>query len=72
VIRIACTALLKRIKAGTPNKDGLSFRGGGQDVTSDCVKAIIEFVGVGGTHEVTVNGKPMYEIEIREIAKATS
>lgn len=65
MIRVACTALLKRIKAGRPNKAGNSFIGGGDDVTSDCIKAIIEFVGVGGIHEVTVNGKPMYEIEVR-------
>ncbi|WP_175837080.1 DUF7446 family protein [Burkholderia anthina] len=67
MIRIACMALSKRIKAGTPNKDRQSFRGGGQDVTNDCIKSIIEFVGVGGTHEVTVDGVPKYEIEIREI-----
>lgn len=65
MIRVACTALLKRIKAGRPNKAGNSFIGGGDDVTSDCIKAIIEFVGVGGIHEVTVNGKLMYEIEVR-------
>jgi uncharacterized protein GlcG (DUF336 family) len=67
MIRIACTALARRIKAGHPNKDGLSFRGGGVDVTSDCVKAIIGYVGVGGTHEVTVDGKPVFEISIRTL-----
>lgn len=68
MIRIACMALSKRIHAGRPNKSGDSFIGGGQDVTSDCIKAIIEFVGVGGMHEVTVKGEPMYEIEIRALA----
>lgn len=69
MIRVACMALSKRIKAGTPNKDGHSFRSGGQDVTSDCIKAIIEFVGEGGTHEVSVDGAPMYEIEVRRISR---
>ncbi|WP_186214670.1 DUF7446 family protein [Burkholderia gladioli] len=69
MIRVACMALSRRIKAGTPNKDGQSFRAGGQDVTSDCVKAIIEFVGVDGTHEVSVDGVPMYEIEVRRISQ---
>ncbi|SMG09855.1 DUF7446 family protein [Paraburkholderia susongensis] len=68
MVRVACMALHRRIKAGRPNKAGDSFIGGGQDVTSDCIKAIIEFVGVGGTHEVTVDGRPMYEIEIRALA----
>lgn len=67
MIRVACTALLKRIVAGRANKNGTAMVGGGEDVTSDCIKAIIEFVGVGGIHEVTVNGKPMYEIEIRTV-----
>jgi hypothetical protein len=68
-IRIACMALSKRIHAGRPNKAGNSFIGGGQDVTSDVIKAVIEFVGVGGTHEITVDGKPLYEIEIRAVAQ---
>jgi hypothetical protein len=67
VIRVACTALLKRIKAGHPDKDGHSFRGGGVDVTSDCLKAVIEFVEVGHVVTVEVNGKPTYEIEVRYV-----
>lgn len=72
MIRIACMALHRRIKAGRPNKAGDAFIGGGQDVTSDCVKAIIEFVGVGGTHEVTVDGVTKYEIEIRALSASDS
>lgn len=64
MIRVAMMGLSRRIHAGNPAKDGLTFKGGGQDVTSDVVKAIIEFVGVGETHEVTVDGVPMYEISI--------
>lgn len=39
-IRIACTALTGRIKAGMPSKDGTHFVGNPQDVTSDCLKAV--------------------------------
>lgn len=71
MIRVAMMGLSRRIHAGNPAKDGLTFKGGGQDVTSDVVKAIIEFVGVGGTHEVTVDGVPLYEISIRAVAPQT-
>jgi len=65
--RVACSGVIKRILAGTPNKDGWSFRGGGQDVTSDVLKAVKEFVGVGCTQVVTEDGKPVFEIEVRAI-----
>lgn len=68
MIRIACTALLKRIKAGRPNKDGTAFIGGGEDVTSDCLKAIIEFIGAGETHVVQRDGVPVFEISVRAVA----
>lgn len=67
-IRIACTALVRRIVAGHLAKDGFSFKGGGIDVTSDCLKAVIDFVGPGKTVEVHVGGTPRYEISVREIA----
>jgi hypothetical protein len=67
MIRVACTALLKRIMAGHPNKDGIALKGGGQDVTSDCLKAIIEFVEPGKIVVVNENGTPAYEIEVRKI-----
>jgi len=72
VIRIACTALLKRIKAGRPNKDGTAFIGGGEDVTSDCLKAVIEFIGAGQTQIVTSNGVPAFEISVREVVTAST
>jgi hypothetical protein len=68
-IRIACTALTKRIKAGRVTKDGMDFSGEPSDVTSDCIKAIIEYVGTDRCHVVTVDGKPAYEIEVRDMTK---
>lgn len=69
MIRVACTALLKRIKAGHPNKDGHSFRGGGEDVTSDVLKAVIEYVEPGHIVTVNVDGVPAYEIEVRAMSR---
>lgn len=67
MIRIACTALEKRIKAGRVSKSGLDFIGNPTDVTSDCIKAIIDYVGVGGSHVVTANGEPVCEIAIHAL-----
>lgn len=63
MIRIACTAIERRIKAGRVAKDGLSFVGETMDVTNDCLKAFIEFIGVGETKHVYINGIT-YEISI--------
>jgi FMN-dependent NADH-azoreductase len=67
MIHVACTALTKRIKAGHTNRAGNTFHRGAVDVTSDCIKAIIEYIGVGETHVVTVDGVPRFEIEIRAV-----
>lgn len=64
---IACAALSKRIYAGRLNKARTAFTDGKQDVTSDVLKAVIDKVGVGNTETVTVDGKPRYEIEVREV-----
>lgn len=68
--RIACTALGGRIKLGYPAANGKHFKGDPVDVTSDCLKAVIEFVEPG--HEVTVNvdGKPKYTITVHEVGVA--
>ncbi len=71
-IRIACTALLKRIKAGKVSKDGLDFVGKPIDVTSDCLKAVIDFVGPGHTVTVEADGVPAYEITVKALPKASS
>lgn len=66
-IRIACTALSKRIKAGHPTKDGHRFKGGGADVTNECLMAVIQFVEPENTVTVSQNGKPAYEITVRKL-----
>lgn len=66
-IHIACAALSKRIYAGKLNKKRDAFTDGKQDVTSDVLKAIIDKIGAGNVETVTIDGKPRYEIEVREV-----
>lgn len=66
-LRIACAALSKRIYIGKISKEGLNFTGTPADVTSDCIKAIIDKIGIGNTEVVTCNGKPAFEISIHAI-----
>lgn len=68
-IRVACSALTKTIFAGRITADGLAFRDGKVDVTSDVLKAVIEFVGTGKTATVFMDGKPTYEIEVRRVTE---
>ena len=65
--RIACTALTKRIMLGNVSKDGMNFTDTKRDVTSDCLKAVIEFVGVGNETEVVVDGIPTYKIMVLKL-----
>jgi hypothetical protein len=71
-IRIACTALGKRIMAGKVSKSGLDFVGTPVDVTSDAIKAVIDMVGIGKTHTITMDGKPHLEIEIRTVSSPST
>lgn len=64
MIRVACMALRHRIKAGRPNKAGNAFVGGGQDVASDVLKAVIDYVGDGNVSTVTVDGVPSWRISV--------
>lgn len=68
-IRLATAALSNRIMAGTPNKKGDGFKGSPFDVTSDCLKAISEYIGVGYKVTVSVDGVPKFEISVTDIEK---
>lgn len=70
-IRVACTAIGKRINAGRVNKAGDSFIGNPVDVTSDVIGAVIQKIGAGNVITVTENGQPAYEIEVRDVRIAT-
>ena len=66
-LRIATAALSGRIFAGRVNKAGDIFLDGKIDVTSDVLKAVIDKVTPGYIATVEVDGKPKYEIEVREV-----
>lgn len=66
-IVIATAALSRRIYAGRLNKAKTAFTDGKQDVTSDVLKAIIDKVGPGNVEIIHVDGKPRFEIEVREV-----
>lgn len=67
--RIATAALTGRIFLGTPDPKGQQFIGVTKDVTSDCIKAVIDKVQREETSVlvVTENGVPTHEIEVRKI-----
>lgn len=66
-IRVATALLSGRIFAGRPTKDGMAFKEPRYDVTSDVLKAVVDYVRPD--HEVTVteDGKPMFTITVRSI-----
>lgn len=68
-IRIATAALSNLIYAGYPNKRGDGFKEPRHEVTSDVLKAVIEHVGEGKTKVIHVDGKPAYEISIKNLAR---
>lgn len=69
-LRIQCSPITGTIYAGRTNKTGDAWAGEKVDVTSDVLGAVIQKVGAGNIITVNVNGKPGYEIEVREIAAA--
>jgi hypothetical protein len=68
MMRIATAALSGRIYLGRSSKDGTHFVGNKTDVTSDVLKAIIDKVGPGNIVTVEVDGKPAFEIEVRQVS----
>jgi hypothetical protein len=64
--RIACTAIDKRIMLGRVSKNGLDFVGNPVDVTSDCLKAVIDKIGIDNTEKITIDGVVKYEITVKK------
>lgn len=52
-LRLACTALGRRIMAGYPTKDGQRLKEPRHDVTSDALKAVVDKIGIG--NEATIS-----------------
>lgn len=65
---VGMAALSNQIFVGRLRKDGKTWKEGKQDVTSDVLQSIIQFVEPG--HELTVNvdGVPKYPIRVTEIS----
>jgi hypothetical protein len=70
-LRIACSALSSRIMAGKVCKDGMTFKEGAVDVTSDVLKAVIEKIESDSpktnTIIITRDGKPEYEVSVKRL-----
>ena len=67
-IHIATSPLTNRIFAGHVLKCGTAWAANKQDVTGAACGAVCEHVmAKGGTVEVTLNGKPKFEITVRDV-----
>lgn len=66
-IRLGMAALSNSVFAGYLCKDGRTWKQNKHDVTSDFLRTVIEYVGVGQSLEVNVGGKPKYKITVKEI-----
>ncbi len=72
MIRIACTAVCKRIMAGRGHTADAAFLGSPKDVTPDFLKAVVDYFETDAPQKILVNGVPKYEIEIRKIESTGS
>jgi hypothetical protein len=70
-IRVAAAALSGRIFAGRPTKDGMAFKEPRYDVTSDCLVAIKDKIGIGYEVTVELQGVPQFRIAVLPIAGET-
>lgn len=61
-------ALSREIFVGRLCKDGRTWKEGKQEVTSDVLKAIIQYVEPGHEIDVNVGGVPKYRIRVTEIS----
>jgi hypothetical protein len=66
-ITVAKSPLTNTIYAGSVSKGGTSFLSDKTDVTSACLQAVIDFVGPGYCQTINVDGKPKYEITVKEL-----
>ena len=67
-IHIAISPLTNTIFAGTILKDGRTWGAGKWDVTGEACAAVAQHViANGGTVIVSINGKPLYEITVKEL-----
>ena len=71
-LHVGTSPLTNRIYAGHVLKDGQTWASGKQDVTGKACGAVCEHVVAnGGPVIVTCNGKPKFEITVRELLEET-
>lgn len=63
---IAASALTPRIYCGRVNKVGDAFLTGKVDVTSDVLKAVVDYIGVSNEAQVKVDGVTKYIVRVAE------
>lgn len=66
-LRVACALVSGRIYAGRVKASGIEWREPKEDVTSDVLKAVIEYTEPGHYIDVEVDGTPKYRISIEEL-----
>lgn len=70
-LHVGTSPITNRIYAGHVLKDGCTWGEGKQDVTGPACGAVIEHVIANKSPVVVnVNGKPKYEITVREIGES--
>lgn len=66
-LRVATAALSRRIFAGHLNKAQIGFKEPRTDVTSDCLRAVVDHIGVGKETILREDGVPLYRITITDL-----
>lgn len=67
-LHVAPSPITHRIFAGSIRKDGVTWGSNKTDVTGEACAAVAHHaLGQGGTITVTGNGKPLWEITVREV-----
>ena len=71
-LHVGVSPLTNRIYVGHVLKDGVTWSSDFQDVTGKACGAVCEHVVAnGGPVTVTCNGKPKFEITVRELSEET-
>lgn len=70
-LRVGCSSITQTIYAGRLDNKGELWVGQKHDVTSDVLGAVIAKVGAGNILTINENGKPKFEIEVREIKESS-
>jgi hypothetical protein len=66
---LGLSALTDTVYAGRLNKSGKTWKSNDQhDVTSDFLRTIIEWCGVGKRRKINVGGKPKYIVTVTKFS----